>query len=167
MCSYCGCDSIEVIGRFMAEHVEIINATGKLRAAVHAGQAEAVETGRAVVAGLLWPHTVAEETGLFTVMARDAVYADHIAALCDEHKTLETLLGELTPGGVEAMAGSRMRSAPTSTRRTTGCSRPRRSRWPARTGLRSTPSHRTPTMAASPMCIPGRVDSRCREHESR
>lgn len=104
MCSYCGCDSIEVIGRFMAEHVEIINATGKLRAAVHAGQAEAVETGRAVVAGLLWPHTVAEETGLFTVMARDAVYADHIAALCDEHKTLETLLGELTPGGVEAMA---------------------------------------------------------------
>ena len=33
MCSYCGCDSIEVIGRFMAEHVEIINATGELRAA--------------------------------------------------------------------------------------------------------------------------------------
>ena len=26
MCSYCGCDSITVIGRFMNEHVEIVNA---------------------------------------------------------------------------------------------------------------------------------------------
>lgn len=104
MCSYCGCDSIEVIGRFMAEHVEIINATGILRAAVHAGDLTALAAAREAVAGLLWPHTVAEETGLFTVMARDEVYADHIATLCGEHKTLDTLLGELTPGDAAAMA---------------------------------------------------------------
>src|SRR5665647_1842203 len=91
MCSYCGCDSIEVIGRFMAEHVEIINATGKLRAAVASDDVDSLESARSVVADLLWPHTVAEEAGLFRVMARDEVYAAHIATLCGEHETLATL----------------------------------------------------------------------------
>ncbi|MBN9105938.1 MAG: hemerythrin domain-containing protein [Propionibacteriaceae bacterium] len=104
MCSYCGCDSIEVIGRFMAEHVEIINATGDLRAAVLSGDPGALAAARAVVAGLLWPHTVAEESGLFTVMARDELYADHIATLCGEHETLDTLLAAIAPGDRAAMA---------------------------------------------------------------
>lgn len=104
MCSYCGCDSIEVIGRFMSEHVEIINATGELRAAVASGGADALDSARGVVAGLLWPHTVAEESGLFRVMARDEVYADHIATLCGEHETLEALLAAITPGDHDAMA---------------------------------------------------------------
>ena len=104
MCGYCGCDSIEVIGRFMNEHVEIINATGELRRAVQAGTAGAVGAARQVVAGLLWPHTQAEETGLFTVLGRDEVYADHIATLCGEHAALDTLLAALTPGDVAAMA---------------------------------------------------------------
>lgn len=103
MCSYCGCDSIEVIGRFMSEHVEIINATGDLRAAVASGEAKALEAARAVVAGMLWPHTVAEESGLFRVMARDELYAGHIATLCGEHETLEALLATIAPGDREAM----------------------------------------------------------------
>ncbi|MCC6497500.1 MAG: hemerythrin domain-containing protein [Propionibacteriaceae bacterium] len=103
MCSYCGCDSIEVIGRFMAEHVEIINANGDLRAAVHSGDADALEAARSVVAGLLWPHTVAEEAGLFQVMARDEVYASHIATLCAEHATLAVHLAAITPGDSVAM----------------------------------------------------------------
>ena len=28
MCGYCGCESIDVVGRLMREHVDIINATG-------------------------------------------------------------------------------------------------------------------------------------------
>ena len=103
MCSYCGCDSIEVIGRFMAEHVEIINANGELRTAVHSGDAEALEAARSVVAGLLWPHTVAEEVGLFQVMARDEVYASHIASLCAEHESLAVHLAAITPGDRAAM----------------------------------------------------------------
>jgi len=103
VCSYCGCDSIEVIGRFMAEHVEIINANGELRAAVHSGKAEALEAARSVVAGLLWPHTVAEEVGLFQVMARDEVYASHIASLCAEHESLGVHLAAITPGDDAAM----------------------------------------------------------------
>ena len=104
MCSYCGCDSIEVIGRFMAEHVEIINATGELRAAVRSGSAEKLEAARQVVAGLLWPHTQAEEVGLFTVMSREELYADHIATLCGEHTSLDALLGQITLGDAAAMA---------------------------------------------------------------
>lgn len=104
MCSYCGCDSIEVIGRFMAEHVEIINATGELRAAVRSNEPDAVAAARAVVAGMLWPHTTAEESGLFRVMAQDEVYADHIAGLCAEHESLDTLLAAITPGDADAMA---------------------------------------------------------------
>ena len=103
MCSYCGCDSIEVIGRFMAEHVEIINANGLLRAAVHSGDADALESARSVVAELLWPHTVAEEVGLFEVMARDEVYASHIASLCAEHESLAVHLAAITLGDSAAM----------------------------------------------------------------
>jgi Hemerythrin HHE cation binding domain len=103
MCSYCGCDSIEVIGRFMAEHVEIVNATGRLRRGVHSGDPDAVDDARAAVVGLLWPHTSAEEAGLFRVMAREEVYADHIAMLCGEHQTLDTLLSAIVPGDREAM----------------------------------------------------------------
>jgi hypothetical protein len=104
MCSYCGCDSIEVIGRFMAEHEEIINATGKLRAAVATDDVASLMSARAVVAGLLWPHTEAEEAGLFRVMARDEVYAAHIATLCGEHEALATLLADLSPGDTRSMA---------------------------------------------------------------
>lgn len=103
MCSYCGCDSIEVIGRFMAEHVEIINANGELRDAVHSGDPDALEAARSAVAGLLWPHTVAEETGLFKVMARDETYSSHIASLCAEHESLGVHLAAITPGDGAAM----------------------------------------------------------------
>jgi hypothetical protein len=88
----------------MAEHVEIINATGELRAAVHSGDASAFGAARAVVAGLLWPHTEAEEAGLFRVMAQDEVYAGHIATLCGEHETLGGLLAAIAPGDDAAMA---------------------------------------------------------------
>ncbi len=104
MCSYCGCDSIEVIGRFMAEHVDIINATGDLRRAVVAGDPDDVEARRGQVAALLWPHTVAEEGGLFRVMAREDEFASHIAVLCAEHKTLDAHLTEVVPGDLAAMS---------------------------------------------------------------
>ena len=104
MCSYCGCDSIEVIGRFMAEHVDIINATGDLRRAVAAGDPDEVASAREQVAALLWPHTVAEESGLFRVMAREDEFTEHIAVLCAEHKTLDAHLVEVVAGDGAAMS---------------------------------------------------------------
>ncbi|WP_022909254.1 hemerythrin domain-containing protein [Aestuariimicrobium kwangyangense] len=92
MCSYCGCDSIDVIGRFMSEHVEIINATGDLRRAVEADEPPLVHQRVAEVAGLLGPHTGAEEVGLFSVMKRQDEFTDYIGQLCGEHVTLDDLL---------------------------------------------------------------------------
>lgn len=99
MCSYCGCDAIDVIGRFMDEHVEIINATGELRRAVEAGAGEdAVRARVAVVAGLLGPHTGAEEVGLFSVMKQQDEFSAYIATLCGEHTTLDGLLDAIAEG---------------------------------------------------------------------
>lgn len=103
MCSYCGCQSIDVIGRFMAEHEVIINATGVLRRAVESGAADAVASAREGVAALLWPHTGAEETGLFRVMGQQDEFSDHIATLCAEHRTLDGFLAGIAPGDTAAM----------------------------------------------------------------
>ncbi len=103
MCSYCGCDSIEVVGRFMAEHVEIINATGQLRRAVASGDTDAVQVARDSLSALLFPHTTTEEVGLFAVMRRETELAEHIDALCAEHQSLDDLLNCIAAGDYSLM----------------------------------------------------------------
>jgi hemerythrin-like domain-containing protein len=98
MCTYCGCESIEVIGRFMAEHTDIVNAAGVLRRAVASGDHGAVERAADGVAALLHPHTRAEEVGLFTVMRRQEEFTDHIDSLCAEHTTLDEQLAAVRAG---------------------------------------------------------------------
>lgn len=98
MCSYCGCQSIDVIGRFTAEHEQIINATGLLRRAVAAGRTDEVVELVDEVAALLTPHTDAEEAGLFTVLRRDEDFAGYVEALCGEHVTLDELLARIRAG---------------------------------------------------------------------
>ncbi|PZU50117.1 MAG: hemerythrin [Arsenicicoccus sp.] len=99
MCTYCGCESIEVVGRFMTEHTEIINAAGELRRACRTGDQAVVETTADALADLLSPHTRAEEVGLFAVMRRGEQFTDHIDDLCREHTTLDAQLAEIRAGG--------------------------------------------------------------------
>lgn len=101
MCSYCGCDSITVIGRFMEEHVEIINASGELRRAVESGGEVAAAAER--LGSLLHPHTATEEAGLFSVMKGLDEYHDHIETLCGEHRTLDDLLDAIAAGNHSLM----------------------------------------------------------------
>ena len=98
MCSYCGCESVEVVGRFMSEHVDIINATGDLRRATEAGDAGHVHDAVATVRALLDPHAEAEEAGLFAVLAEDAEFTDHVRGLCREHHALHQLLDRVDAG---------------------------------------------------------------------
>lgn len=98
MCTYCGCESIEVIGRFMAEHTEIVNAAGRLRRAVDGGDDGAVELACDQVAALLHPHTHAEEVGLFSVMRRQAEFTEHVDSLCAEHTSLDEQLAAVRAG---------------------------------------------------------------------
>ena len=98
MCGYCGCESVDVIGRFMREHVDIINATGDLRRAAEADDPARVHAAATTLRGLLDPHTMAEETGLFAVLAEDLEFTDHVHGLCGEHLTLAQLLDRIEAG---------------------------------------------------------------------
>lgn len=98
MCSYCGCEAITIIGRFMAEHTEIRNALTRLRAGCTARDAEEVVGAATIMRELLHPHTVSEEVGLFAVMREDDLFTDHIESLCAEHASLDDLLERIAAG---------------------------------------------------------------------
>lgn len=98
MCSYCGCETITVIGRFMAEHVAVVNALGELRRAVERDDAEGVAHHGRSLGDLLTPHAHAEEVGLFTVMGRQEEFAAHISTLCAEHRVFEQQLHGVMTG---------------------------------------------------------------------
>ncbi|WP_462417511.1 hemerythrin domain-containing protein [Kytococcus sp. Marseille-QA3725] len=105
MCTYCGCESIRVIGRFMAEHDSLINLTGPLHRAAEAGDTEAAREAADDVAELLDPHTHAEEVGLFTLLRREEHIVDHVDDLCAEHDSLDEQLARIREGdlsGVDA-----------------------------------------------------------------
>lgn len=102
MCSYCGCESIPVVGRFMAEHTDIVNAAGRLHAAAATGDLELAREHVATVAALLHPHTGAEEIGLFTVLRQQPEFTDHVDTLCAEHSVLDALLMDIAGGNLQA-----------------------------------------------------------------
>ena len=95
---YWGCQSMGVIGRVTAEVEGIMNAPRKLRRAAQAGRADEVAELVDEVAGLLTPHTDAEEVGLFTVLRRDEDFTEYVDALCGEHVTLDELLERIRAG---------------------------------------------------------------------
>lgn len=99
MCSYCGCADLEAVGRFMAEHEHIINHLGTLRSALD--DAPRRRAAADALGAHLLPHVEAEESGLFTVMARDELFTDHIGRLCDEHHELDDLLTRIAGGQVD------------------------------------------------------------------
>jgi hypothetical protein len=105
MCTYCGCRAITVIARLTAEHEAIVNATGVLvRAAADADTASAQQTGR-VLGALLHPHTVGEETGLFTALRADPEFTEHVESLCAEHREIDALLDRVVDGDLGAVTG--------------------------------------------------------------
>ncbi|MEO7069251.1 MAG: hemerythrin domain-containing protein, partial [Nostocoides sp.] len=105
MCSYCGCSSIAVIGRFMAEHEALINATTDLRAGCHTGDQRRVEAAADRLATILHPHTHAEEVGVFALLREDPDFTEHVDRLCAEHVDLDARLAELRSGAHDRYAG--------------------------------------------------------------
>ena len=71
MCSYCGCQAIEIIGRFTAEHEDIVNGLGDLRRSVASGDEADIASSAAALAGMLGPHTASEERSLFAELRLD------------------------------------------------------------------------------------------------
>jgi hypothetical protein len=98
MCTYCGCRAITVIGRLSTEHVAIINATGALRRVALAGDGDGIARATAELAALLDPHTMGEERGLFAELRGDPEFADHVEALCAEHREINARLARAAGG---------------------------------------------------------------------
>lgn len=98
MCSYCGCRSISVIGRFSAEHDDIVNAAGLLQRAAARGDVDAVRGLARDLGRLLHPHTEGEERGLFSELRADPDFAEHVEALCAEHTDLDARLDAVAAG---------------------------------------------------------------------
>ena len=98
MCGYCGCQSITVVGRLMAEHEEIVNLTGPLRRAVAAGDRPAVRAALDHLEAHLHPHTRAEEVGIFAVLRRSPDFTAHVDRLCAEHASLDALAERIREG---------------------------------------------------------------------
>jgi hemerythrin-like domain-containing protein len=98
MCSYCGCQAITVIGRYMAEHEVIINLAGDVRRAVASGDASAVRRTTGVLRQVLLPHTGSEEQSLFAQMRQDPEFTEHIDSLCAEHTDIGGMLDRIEAG---------------------------------------------------------------------
>ena len=92
MCHYCGCRDIPLIRDYIAEHERATNLGGDAVRALDRGElTEATALLRAMAAELR-SHWQGEENGLFAVMRRDELFAEHIGPLVNEHRELETLL---------------------------------------------------------------------------
>lgn len=98
MCSYCGCRSIAIVGRFMAEHEQITNLLTELRASCAAADLERTKAAAHEVEHALHPHTHMEETTLFSEMKKDPDFTEHIEILCAEHAALDRQLERLSAG---------------------------------------------------------------------
>jgi iron-sulfur cluster repair protein YtfE (RIC family) len=93
MCHYCGCRDMPLIRDYIAEHERATNLGGDAVRAINCGDlGRAAELLRAMGEELR-SHWQGEEDGLFAVMGRDELYAEHIGPLVREHRELEELLG--------------------------------------------------------------------------
>jgi iron-sulfur cluster repair protein YtfE (RIC family) len=92
MCHYCGCRDIPLIRDFIAEHERATNLGGDAVRALDRGD---LVRARALLHNMgveLRSHWQGEEDGLFAVLGRDELFAEHIGPLVREHRELEELL---------------------------------------------------------------------------
>ena len=93
MCHYCGCRDMPLIRDYIAEHERAINLGGDAVRAIDRGELATAGKLLGAMGAELRSHWLGEENGLFAVMGRDELYAEHIGPLVREHRDLEELLG--------------------------------------------------------------------------
>ena len=77
---------------YIAEHERSVNHGGEAVRALDRGDIDRARTQLAAMAAELQSHWQGEETGLFAVMHRDELYAQHIDPLVREHRELAAFL---------------------------------------------------------------------------
>lgn len=91
MCDHCGCRQ-GAIGELMDQHEQITAVGAQVRHAIAGGDEPAAREALDELVGLLEPHVVWEEAGLFARMRAQGDFADHVASLEDEHVALYAAL---------------------------------------------------------------------------
>jgi iron-sulfur cluster repair protein YtfE (RIC family) len=92
VCHYCGCREMPLIRDYIAEHERAINLGGDAVRAIERGDLDLARRLLAAMAEELGSHWQGEELGLFRVMEREPLFAEHIAPLVREHRELDELL---------------------------------------------------------------------------
>ncbi len=93
MCEYCGCQAVSAIAELTREHDEVVALISHVRTAHTRGDLAAMASGARQIAGVLGPHTVVEEEGLFPPLADE--FPDHVAALTAQHRHIDAVLAEV------------------------------------------------------------------------
>lgn len=101
MCSYCGCRSIELIGRLTVQHDEIVNATTALRVAAAEQDAPGAAHACVLLAQLMDPHVDLEERGLFAELRQEEEFTAHVDALCGEHRDIDREIAAIVAGDLD------------------------------------------------------------------
>jgi iron-sulfur cluster repair protein YtfE (RIC family) len=102
VCHYCGCRDMPLLRDYIAEHERATNLGGDAVRALDRGEHDVARELLTAMGTELRSHWQGEEQGLFAVMGKDELYAEHIAPLVREHRELEVLLAsaDLSDSGV-------------------------------------------------------------------
>ncbi len=92
MCHYCGCRDMPLIRDYIAEHERATNLGGDAVRAIDRGDLAVASALVGRLVAELRSHWQGEEHGLFAVLRRDELFAEHIRPLVREHRDLEELL---------------------------------------------------------------------------
>ena len=92
MCHYCGCRDMPLLRDYVAEHERAVNLGGAAVRALDRGESGRAGELLAAMGEELSSHWGGEENGLFAVLGKDELYAEHIAPLVLEHRELAALL---------------------------------------------------------------------------
>lgn len=92
MCHYCGCRAMPLLRDYVAEHERAMNYGGDAVRALGRGEYDRARQLLAAMADELRSHWRGEENGLFAVLGKDDLYAEHIGPLVREHRELDELL---------------------------------------------------------------------------
>ena len=92
MCQYCGCRDIPLLRDYIAEHERSTHSGEEALRACERGDFDAAREHLSTMADELRAHWQGEEQGLFAVLRREELYAEHIGPLVREHRELEELL---------------------------------------------------------------------------
>lgn len=101
MCDYCGCRSITIIGRFAAEHEEIVNAMGVVRRAAVDGDLSATRAATEALTALMEPHVSSEEHSLFAELRSNPEFTDQVDRLCAEHDAIAEAVARVAEGALD------------------------------------------------------------------